>query len=58
MIFEEEWEIVNDDTRRLRVPKGWIVNVYTTIISNGQTIHAANCLEFVPDAEHQWELRK
>lgn len=57
MNYDGEWEIVNQDTRRLKVPHGWLVNVYTTILMGDKCTHSANCLEFVPDSKNEWLLK-
>ena len=45
--YSREWEKINDDTFRLKVPHGWLVALY---------IVTAVAASFVYDEKHEWIL--
>jgi len=51
------WEAVNDETRRLKVYGGWIVETVTLLHYEDPPTLTASAV-FVPDAEHLWKIVK
>lgn len=58
MKFSRKWERVDNYTRRLRVPGGWIVHSSTEIIVSGKQLKSSDALVFVPDQNFEWELEE
>lgn len=44
-----DWEAIDSDTFRLKVPGGWLVKAYG---------RSAPSICFVPDLDHEWKLEK
>jgi hypothetical protein len=63
MKYKAEWEMVNREvtevclreTRRMKVPEGWIVHTSFCAMGNGRVV-ATEASVFVPDLGHTWEL--
>ena len=53
--YPREWEEVNSNTWRLRVPNGWLV-CHDAIPTSYSGLSAAVSMVFVPDAGHTWKL--
>lgn len=50
-----EWEKLDNDTRRVKVIGGWIVQ--TKIFEEGSRgVMISESSVFIPDAEHKWEI--
>lgn len=53
------WEdVIRGDSRVMRVPNGWVLNVYTTIILGGKEARASDSLVFIPDPRVRAERRE
>lgn len=54
MKYEKDWEHINADVSRLRVPGGWIVMVRHHVLYGGKDISAATYPIFLEDEEYEW----
>ena len=59
--YPREWEEVSDQTLRLKVPEGWVVQVEQYVIEydkhdNKIPKFLTTAVCFVPDPEHKWKL--
>jgi len=53
MGYPAEFEKIDSDTDRLKVPGGWVVR---TRLNLGMDSHAATHTLFIKDINHVWEL--
>lgn len=56
--YPREWEHVNGNTQRLRIPKGWLVRTYTNTIVGDKFFTNSEALQIVEDKEGHWVLEK
>ena len=55
MKYPRKWEVITNDQYagcdRLKIHGGWLVVSWSTALDN-------ECLVFVPDPKHEWELEE
>jgi predicted RNA-binding protein associated with RNAse of E/G family len=54
--YPREWEIVNSNLRRLKIPSGWITVVSERVIVQGKEIHVSVQQIEIQDDGHEWVL--
>lgn len=59
MHHKNKWEdVIPGEVQRMRVPHGWIVRSYTTILEYGKYCTTSEALVYVPDVEAEWAIDK
>jgi hypothetical protein len=59
MQYKAQWEdLIPGEAQRMRVPHGWIVRTYTTILEFNKYCTTSEALVYVPDKEGEWYLEK
>lgn len=53
MTYSKDWEELNGDTDRLKVPGGWILRSYVGGME-AKTLHQV----FISDPEHTWKFNE
>lgn len=55
MRYQREWEKIDENSERLRVPRGWIVRSYIIpAMGNGASVHQI----FISDEYYDWVLEE
>jgi len=53
-VFDSDWENVNDDLRRLKIPGGWLVITTVKIIVAGKDYHVTSHPLRIDDPYYAW----
>lgn len=57
MKYPRKWENIGTGIRRLKVPNGWLVQVFTdNSVDEGTPSSVSTAITFVSDTTHTWEL--
>lgn len=56
--YPRDWEPVNSNTHRLRVPGGWLVHTGERLITGDKIYVNSEALVVLPDKEAHWVLEK
>lgn len=54
--YPRDWEHINLNTSRMRVPGGWIVRSFTQTITGDKYFVNSESMVFIKDADKLWEL--
>ena len=55
MTYSKEWEDIENKTKRLRIPGGWLVKA-NYAIGNGPGVGAGTSIIFISDPNGEWKL--
>ncbi len=55
-VFDPDWEWVNSDLRRLKIPGGWLAITTVKLIIGGKDYHATSQPILVPDPYYAWNI--
>lgn len=56
--YPRDWEPVNQNTQRLKVPGGWIVHTSARMITADKFFVNSEALVYVSDKDGHWVLEK
>lgn len=56
--YPRDWEPVNQNTQRLRVPGGWMVHTSERLITADKIHVNSEALAFLADKDGHWALEK
>lgn len=56
--FDGEWEVINGDLRRLKIPGGWIAISTVKLIIGGKDYHAVSQPILIPDPYYDWVVAR
>lgn len=56
--FDGEWEVVNGDLRRIKIPGGWIAMTTVKVLIGGRDYHAVSQPILIPDPYYDWRIVK
>lgn len=54
--YPREWQPINGNLQRLRIPGGWLVHSTTTLIIGAKEVHASEAIIEIKDPDGQWQL--
>lgn len=56
--YPKDFEPINSNLERLRIPGGWLVRSTTTLIIGGREVYASENIIRVDDPDFSWQLEK
>lgn len=56
--YPREWEPINQNSRRMRVPGGWVLHTFKVTLVGGTVPSNSEAMVFVADKEGHWILEK